>query len=163
MIATTGCMLATTLCLLSVPYSRRGLRRSTLRSPTPFARLANLHRIRQPHRHRFYLLDEFVMLLPQAFEFVGEVERRQNRQIHRIGGLAAGANGSDPFVDRPGHIPHPVVVRIAGYDQVLAHDFDVDTFHWLLRLLEFHPIKARQDLLDSGPYFSALIFMRLTL
>jgi len=96
------------------------------------------------------------MVPAQPLKLLGEIERSENREIGRIDRLAAGANCFDLFVNRRGQRSRPFVTAITGNDELLAHDFDVDTFHGLT---EIQAIKTSQNTFDAQLNLIAGVFM----
>ena len=118
--------------------------------------LAIANRLRQTPVERFEVTEQLPMVSPQMLKLVSEIERGENRQVHRIYRLAAGANSSDPFVNCRGQSSRPFVAIIAGDRQVLAHYLDVDALH---SLAQIQTVEARQNLLDPQLDFAARAFL----
>src|SRR4029077_14729473 len=98
------------------------------------------------------------MLLFEALEFIGKIQRRQDRDINRADRIAICADALDAFVDGPRHGLNPIVASIARDGQVLAHDLDDNAFH---KSAKINPIEPREDFLDAALYFVAFGFVLL--
>src|SRR5208282_3791863 len=77
------------------------------------------------------------MLPFEVLEFIGKIQRRQDRDIYRADRVAIRAKFPDAFVDSPGQRLHPFVVLVARDGEVLAHDFDVHAFHLTWTKIEY--------------------------
>jgi hypothetical protein len=98
------------------------------------------------------------MLPFEALEFIGKIQRRQDRDINRADRIAIGADALDAFVDGSRHGLNPIVATVARDGQVLAHDLDDNAFH---KSAKIYPIEPRQDFLDAALYFVAFSFVLL--
>jgi len=96
----------------------------------------------------------------ETFEFVGEIERRQDSEVDRIDRLAASADVPDFFVNCRSESFRPFVADITRDDQVLPHDLDVDAFH---KSAEVETVKTGENFLDPRFDFAALGLMFLEL
>src|SRR5215467_16318730 len=86
-------------------------------------------RVRQALVHRLDLLEQLAMLNTQPLQFVGEIKRRQYRQVDRVDRPRARPDQPASLVHRARYRPHPVSVRIAGHFQALPHYLDADVRH----------------------------------
>src|ERR1700683_12061 len=98
------------------------------------------------------------MLPFEALEFIGKIQRRQDRDINRADRIAIFADALDAFVDGSRHGLNPIVAAVTGDGQVLAHDLHDNAFHISAKI---NPIEPREDFLDAALYFVAFGFVLL--
>src|SRR5260221_13809849 len=105
------------------------------------------------------------MLLFEVLEFIGKIQRRQDREIHRADRVAACAKFLDSFIDCARHGLHPLVVTIAGDREVLAHDFDAYALHHTPAEIENAPDRIKYILseVDAVEALEDFFYARLNL